>query len=67
MKRITKSIKRLDLYASLVDLVYVTGYGCAFMLHLFMLLAFNPDDITQVLDGTYTLWFNGMTLTGCTN
>ena len=61
MKRITKSIKRLDLYASLVDLVYVAGYG-ALILHLFMLLAFNPDDITQVLDGTYTL-FNGMTLT----
>ncbi len=61
MKRITKSIKRLDLYASLVDLVYVAGYG-ALILHLFMLLAFNPDDITEVLDGTYTL-FNGMTVT----
>lgn len=61
MKRITKSIKRLDLYASLVDLVYVVGYS-ALILHLFMLLAFNPNDITQVLDGTYTL-FNGMTIT----
>ena len=61
MKRITKRIKRLDLYASLVDLVYVAGYG-ALILHLFMLLAFNPNDITEVLDGTYTL-FNGMTVT----
>lgn len=60
MKRITKSIKRFDLYASLIDLVFIVA-AAWFGLHLFSLLAYNVDDITEVLTNDYTL-FNGVVI-----
>ncbi len=53
MKRITKQIKKLDLIATLIDLVYVLlGFG---LLAYFFIILQEPVYITQVLDVNYSI------------
>ena len=54
MKRITKEIKRLDLIASLIDIVYVIVY--LGMLTYFFLILVEPEVITDVVNTTYRLF-----------
>jgi len=53
MKRLTKRIKRLDLIASLFDLLYVV-LGIALITHFFIILV-EPVVITDVVNTTYNV------------
>ncbi len=59
MKRITKKIKRLDLIATLIDLVYVFA-GLALITYFFIILK-EPQYITEVINTTYPVM--GFTIT----
>lgn len=51
MKRITTGIKRLDLIASLIDLVYV--FAALLLLSHFFTILVEPNVITDIVDTTY--------------
>ncbi|RJX26296.1 MAG: carbohydrate ABC transporter permease [Acholeplasma sp.] len=53
MKRYTKKIRRLDLFATLFDLLYVI-LGIYMLSHLFIILE-EPELITDVVDTNYTV------------
>ncbi|MBU1092860.1 MAG: carbohydrate ABC transporter permease [Firmicutes bacterium] len=59
MKRITQNIKKLDLIATLIDLVYVIA-ALALLSYFFIILA-EPEFITEVIDTTYNVL--GITIT----
>ncbi len=59
MKRITKKIKKLDLIATLIDLVYVFA-GLALISYFFIILK-EPQFITEVINTTYNVM--GITIT----
>lgn len=59
MKRITQNIKKLDLIATLIDLVYVLA-ALALLSYFFIILA-EPEFITEVIDTTYNVL--GITIT----
>jgi len=54
MKRLTKQIKKLDLIATLIDIVYAF-LGILFIIKLFVMLV-QPEEIDQVLNTTYNLF-----------
>lgn len=54
MKRITNEIKRLDLYATLLDIAYVLIAG--FLLARFFTVLETPDNITQSVNFTYRVF-----------
>jgi ABC-type glycerol-3-phosphate transport system permease component len=58
MKRLTKRIKKLDLFATLIDIVYVI-LGIALITHFFIILV-EPVIITDIVNTTYNVF--GITL-----
>lgn len=63
MKRITKEIKRLDLIATLVDILYSLLY-LAMVIYFFVILV-EPEVITDVVNTTYNL-FGFLTVSSAT-
>ena len=58
MKRLTKRIKKLDLFATLIDIAYVI-FGIALITYFFIILV-QPEVITDVVNTTYNIF--GITL-----